>query len=318
MLCVLRTHNIQYADTSYGDSMDIKAAMSRHLRELNQPVITDYDLCMTLFNLHQAKKYRREPLEITSQFLLGNEVYTDIIQPLIDRGIISPHKDFPAGRVFEIVGNRYQEPGDIACSVDPFAYLSHLSAMEYHGLTNRLPKLLFVSTPPRKEWSKFAAQKMEKDCRGFLNDYLKGQLPKLVNIQFDNIQKTQITSYASVHRGAFKIIEGRKLRVATIGRTFLDMLRRPDYCGGMRHVMEIFGSSAAQYKRLIIEELDRLGNSIEKARAGYLLEDYGHIQDEKLNEWATRVQRGGSRKLDPAGPYRETFSERWSLSLNVD
>jgi len=298
--------------------MDIKAAMTRHLRELDQPVITDYDLCMTLFNLYQSKKYRGEPLKVTSQFLLWNEAYTEIILPLIDLAIICPNKNFPEGRVFEIIGNRYQEPGDIACSVDPFAYLSHLSAMEYHGLTNRLPKMLFISTPPPKEWSTFAAQKMEKDCRGFVADYLKGQLPKLVNIQFDRIQKTQITRYASIHRGAFKNVEGRKLRVSTVGRTFLDMLRKPDYCGGMRHVMEIFGSSAGQYKPLIIDELDRHGNSIEQARAGYLLEEYGHIQDEKINEWAKHVQRGGSRKLDPEGPYRETFSERWSLSLNVD
>jgi predicted transcriptional regulator of viral defense system len=63
--------------------------------------------------------------------------------------------------------------------------------------------------------------------------------------------------------------------------------------------------------------LDRNGNAIEKSRAGYLLEDYGHIQDEKVNEWAKQVQRGGSRKLDPAGPFRETYSERWCLSLNV-
>ena len=38
----------------------------------------------------------------------------------------------------------------------------------------------------------------------------------------------------------------------------------------------------------------------------------------QIDEWAKNVQRGGSRKLDPEGPYRETFSERWSLSLNVD
>jgi len=298
--------------------MDLKAALIGYLRELDQPVITDYDLCMALFNFHQSKKYRGKALNISSQFPLWNEAYAEVILPLIDFGIIIPHKDFPEGRVFEIVGNRYQEAGDIACSVDTFAYLSHLSAMAYHGMTNRLPKMLFISTPPLKKWAEFATQKMGKDCQGFLNDYFKCQLPKLINIKFDKIQKTQITRYASVHRGAFKNIEGRKLRISTIGRTFLDMLRKPDYCGGMRHVMEIFESSAGQYKRLIIDELDRNGNAIEKSRAGYLLEDYGHIQDEKINEWAKHVQRGGSRKLDPEGMYRETFSERWCLSLNVD
>jgi predicted transcriptional regulator of viral defense system len=303
---------------SEGNSVDLKALLARYLRELDQPVITDYDLSMALFHFHSSKKYRSEALDLSGSFPPWQEACATFVQPLIDLGILCPHKDFPEGRVFTIIGNRYQEPGDIACSVDPFAYLSHLSAMEYHGLTNRLPKLLFISTPPPKEWSAFAAQKMEKDGRGVLSEELKDQLPRLVSLPFDKIHKTQITRYASIHRGAFKNIEGRKLRVSTIGRTFLDMLRKPDYCGGMRHVMEIFGTAAGQYRQLIIDELDRHGNAIEKARAGFLLEEYGHIQDEKINEWAKHAQRGGSRKLNPEGPFRETYSERWCLSLNVD
>jgi len=298
--------------------MDLKAALSRYLRELDQPVITDYDLSMLLFHLHSSKKYHSETLDVSGPFPSWQEAYATFIQPLIDLGILISHKDFSEGRVFTIIGNRYQEPADIACSVDPFAYLSHLSAMEYHGLTNRLPKLLFISTPPPKEWSAFAKKKMEKDGWSLLPKNLTDQMPRLVNLPFDRIHKTQITRYASIHRGAFKSIEERKLRVSTIGRTFLDMLRRPDYCGGMRHVVEIFGTLADQYRQLIINELDRHGNAIEKARAGYLLEEYAHIQDEKINEWAEHVQRGGSRKLNPEGPFRETYSKRWCLSLNLD
>jgi predicted transcriptional regulator of viral defense system len=160
---------------------------------------------------------------------------------------------------------------------------------------------------------------MEKDCKGFLDDYLKCQLPQLITIKFDKIQKTQITRYSSIHQGAFKNVEGRKLRVSTIGRTFLDMLRKPDYCGGIRHIMDAFSTFGPQYKRLIIDELDRHGNAIEQARAGYLLEECCHIKDdEKIEQWAKRVQRGGSRKLDPEGPYREIYSERWCLSINVE
>ena len=298
--------------------MDIKAAMTRSLRESDQPVIIDYDLYMTIFNFHQVKKYRGEVVSISTQIPMFHEVLTQIVNPLIEFGTIIPYKDFPEGRVFQIVGNRFFEAGDIACSVDPFAYISHLSAMAYHGLTNRLPKMLFISTPPIKEWSKFSKQKMEKDCQGSLDDYIKCQLPQLINLKFDKIQKTQITRYSSIHQGAFKNVEGRKLRVSTIGRTFLDMLRKPDYCGGIRHIMDTFSTYGSQYKRLIIDELDRHGNAIEQARAGYLLEEYCHIKDEKIDAWAKRVQRGGSRKLDPEGPYRETYSERWCLSINVE
>lgn len=298
--------------------MDIKAVIIRYLRELDQPVITDYDLCMAIFNFHQIQKYRGESIKLSSQFPVWSDTYNEIIKPLIELGIICSHKDFSEERVFEIIGNRYQDGGDIACSVDPFAYLSHLSAMAYHGMTNRLPKMLFISAPPPKKWAEFASQKMEKDCKGFLNDYFKCQLPKLISIKFDKIQKTHITMYASIHQGAFKSIEGRKLRTSTIGRTFLDMLRKPDYCGGMGHVKDVFRLHGEQYKRLIIDEIDRQGKNIEKARAGYLLEEHSHIQDEKINKWADQVQRGGSRKLDPDAPYRETYSERWCLSINVE
>lgn len=41
---------------------------------------------------------------------------------------------------------------EIACSLDPFAYLSHLSAMEYHGLTDRFPKIVFMFTPSQSDW----------------------------------------------------------------------------------------------------------------------------------------------------------------------
>ncbi len=298
--------------------MDIKAAVTQYLRESDQPVITDYDLYMTIFNFHQVKKYRGEVVSSSTPIPMFQDVLTQIIHPLMEFGVITPCKDFPEGRVFQIVGNRFQEAGDIACSIDSFAYISHLSAMAYHGLTNRLPKMLFISTPPIAEWSKFAKQKMEKDCPGFLDDYVKCQLPPLINIKFDKIQKTQITRYSSIHQGAFKIVEGRKLRVSTIGRTFLDMLRKPDYCGGVRHVMEIFGTFGSQYKRLIIDEMDRHGKAIDQARAGYLLEEMCQIKDEKIDEWAKRVQRGGSRKLDSEGPYRENYSERWCLSINVE
>ncbi len=142
--------------------MDLKAALSRYVRELDQPVITDYDLSMAVVHLYGAKKYRGEALDLTDPFPSWQKAFATFVQPLIDLGILTAHKDFPEGRVFTITGNRYQEPGDIACSVDPFAYVSHLSAMEYHGLTNRFPKLLYLSAPrprsgrplPVKRWKR--------------------------------------------------------------------------------------------------------------------------------------------------------------------
>jgi predicted transcriptional regulator of viral defense system len=299
--------------------MNIKTATIKYLGELEQPVITDYDLCMTIFNFHQTKKYHDDEIKLVQQYPQYDDIYKEVIGPLLELSILESHKDFPPERVFKILGHRYHyEAGDVVCSVDPFAYLSHLSAMAYHGFTNRLPKMLFISTPPRKTWSNFALKKMEKDCRGYIKDYVNCNLPTLSRLHFDRIESYRINVHSSIHQGSFKHVEGRMLRVSTIGRTFLDMLRRPQYCGGMAHVIDVFSQHGSEYYKLIIDEIDRNGKMIEKSRAGYLLEKCCNIQNDVIEKWAMQVQRGGSRKLDPEKQYSEKYSEKWALSINVD
>lgn len=297
--------------------MKMVTALSRNLSEIAEPVITDYNLCVILFDLLRTKKYHGETIELRSNTRLSFNYLKSLTIQLNEVGVITTHGDFPVGRVFQILGKSH-EPEDVACAVDPFAYISHLSAMAFHGLTNRLPKVIYLSTPPPKEWRISANKKMMKDCRGFLDEYLSYSLPKLDKIKFDKIKKNRVIKYSSVHHGNFKHIEGRMLRVSTIGRTFLDMLRQSDHCGGMDHVIETFEKFGKQYSKLIIEEIDRHGKAIEKARAGYLLEEFCHIKDSRIDEWAKHVQRGGSRKLDPTKEYREVYSDRWCISLNAD
>jgi predicted transcriptional regulator of viral defense system len=296
----------------------ITTALTRYLSELSQPVITDYELCLVFFNLFQAKKYRESVIEIDKSAKPSLKyIKTNVIAPLIELGIILPLPDFPNERVFQILGKQ-QDTEDIVCTIDPFAYISHLNAMAYHGLTNRLPKVIYLSTPSPKDWIKFANKKMEKDYSGHFKEFLDYGLPKLTRINFSTIRKNKIFRYSSIHQGAFKHIDGRMLRVSTIGRTFLDMLRKPDYCGSMYHVIDVFKNNGEQYSRLIIDEIERHGTNIEKARAGYLMEEILKIKDSRIDEWANNVQRGGSRKLDPKQSYREIYSERWCLSLNMD
>ena len=88
-------------------------------------------------------------------------------------------------------------------------------------------------------------------------------------------------------------------------------------CGGIGHVIEVFGENAAKYEPLVVETIDRNGTLIEKARAGYILEDLCKVQNPTVDEWARTAQRGGSRKLDPHSEYSPHYSERWSLSLKI-
>jgi predicted transcriptional regulator of viral defense system len=113
-------------------------------------------------------------------------------------------------------------------------------------------------------------------------------------------------------------VQGKPRRVATIGRTFLDMLREPDLCGGIYHVLDIFAEQAPRYLRLIVDEIDRHGTKIDKVRAGYVLAERLNLTHPAFAVWQTCAQRGGSRKLDAQADYSPRFSETWCLSINID
>ena len=298
--------------------MDVRKSTLIYLRDLGQPVITGYDLSKFIFKLFHKGKLQKQPVKTKAHSKFPFQNIDRIINEIIDIGILALHRDFPTRRVFQIIASKNYDVGDIACSIDPFCYVSHLSAMSFHGLTDRISNILFISSPAPNEWKQHALKKMKSDLKFYFNDYINSELPSLVRIGFSKIGKYPLVRYSTTHYGAYKLIEGRKQRVSTIGRTFLDMLREPGYCGGIRHVVDVYKEFAAGYNNLILDEIDRHGNLIEKTRAGYILEDICGIKDNKINKWAKIIQRGGSRKLDPSGPYSATYSERWALSINLD
>lgn len=96
------------------------------------------------------------------------------------------------------------------------------------------------------------------------------------------------------------------------------MIRRPDLCGGIRHVIEVYKGHASTYLTLITAEIDAHGAPIDKIRAGYILEEMCSLSDPVVAGWQRYVQRGGSRKLDAASEYSPHYSARWCLSINIE
>jgi hypothetical protein len=111
--------------------------------------------------------------------------------------------------------------------------------MNYHGLTDRLPKLLFVTSLPSPQWGRRATESMQRalGAEG-LATYLQAGLPPLRRLRLDKINRKIISVHTSVQcdPGAYVTVQGKPRRVATIGRPFLDMLRAPDLCGGIYHI----------------------------------------------------------------------------------
>ncbi|MFH1540133.1 MAG: hypothetical protein ABIH66_14355 [bacterium] len=298
--------------------MKLAKAIPLTLSDSPKPVVTDYELGLLIVKIFFSKKVKGESVDIRRKDFPDRRFVNKKIKEFCNGEIIFPQFDLPRGRAYRVMGKKQDDPGEIACSVDPFAYVSHLSAMVFHGITDRVPRIFFVSSPGPRQWSEFAAEKTKKDCKGFYADYIAGGLPRLVKIRFNRISGIPVNTYTSIHRGAFKSVQGRALRVSTIGRTFLDMVRKPKFCGGIRHVVEVFEDHGPRYSKLIIDEVERHGKPIEKVRTGYLLDEVCKINDERIDGWLKYVQRGGTRKLDPGAEYSNRYSEKWCLSKNID
>ncbi len=282
------------------------------------PVVTAYGLGLLVVRLYRTKRLaNRRVTRLQKDFPSRTDI-TKLIDRLQKIEVLSSHGSFPNRRVYRILGKGDAEASDVACSVDPFAYVSHLSAMEYHGLTDRFARTLTISTPSARAWREFALRRMQKDLGELYERYVKARLPRLTRLSVRDISRTPIITYSSIHLGAYKNVPGRSLRVATVGRTFLDMLRAPRSCGGIRHVLDVCRQHASTYLQLLVDEIERHGTGIEKVRAGYILEEVCGLSHDALDTWLVHAQRGGSRKLDPNADYDGLrYSEKWCISLNI-
>ena len=304
--------------------MDLPTAVTFEIGKTRQSVVTAYEIGVLIFHLYFGKQYNNEKLSgIKKRYPNGSDV-TRIIDILCRRGVLQESKAVRNRAVFSILGRENSSPeelaGTLACTIDPFAYESHMSAMEWHGLTSRIAKVLFLSSPRSSQWRKFAREKMEKDLgdpEKFLNYQLNG-MPLLRRLGVSKIRDKALSCYSSLHLGAFISLRDSRLRVSTVGRTFLDMIREPDLCGGIYHVVEVYSEHAKRNLQLVVDEIDRHGTNIDKVRAGYLLEERLGLPHPAIKGWVKFAQRGGSRKLYAGEAYSPTYSEKWCLSINVE
>lgn len=275
------------------------------LASTSAPAVSAYELARQVFVFLDG-----------AQDLVPKEVYQSVAQSLLRTHLLTPMEQVTP-KAYLLFGRSSASAAEVICSLDPFAYVSHLSAMEHHGLTDRFPKILYMTRPPATEWRKQAAVRTAKDLGERLTAYEEAGLPRLVPPKIASVGRTVIQFYERSQLGAFRLVAGSSLRVATIGRVFLDMLREPSLCGGIQHVIDIYQSEAKRYLQFIVDEVDRHGQPIDKVRVGYMLTEVCRLDDPVVSDWQQFAQRGGSRKLNPDEEYVPDFSARWQLSINV-
>ncbi len=312
----------------------VGVALRKILVDRKRPVITEYDFFLELRSLLQAGTYEGEPLRHRAKQEATREEIRRRARELVKNRYLRPDEDFygsqndrygsgPRVKVWRIADLPDGSAEDIAALVDPFCYISHLSAMQRHGLTNRNPAALHLSTLSAPLWREARDLKVLKDYgRPFEAGEFSTTPAKAVpleNIKLPpklrgRVVELRTTKYPVETRP----IRGSYARIATVGDTFAQMLDSPGDCGGMAHVIEIWAKEGGTFVEQIIKAVDKNHTDIVKVRAGYLIESLLSAHDPRVDAWQQFAQRGSSRKLDASQPYLPTFSEKWMLSLNVE
>jgi predicted transcriptional regulator of viral defense system len=318
----------------------VTAALAARLTDKAWPVITEYDLFLEYCSLYQLPPQERKQLYLR-EATPSRDRFKRIVRDLKKARFVRPDADFYRSerqltrddkpvvvqsdygasisqhvRVFRVSDVPDGSAEDISALVDPFCVISHLSAMQYYGLTNRHPVDLILTTPDIATWRLRRDAKQEQD----FSSLQLGDAPalKLQHISFPtSLRKRQVTIHTTRRTFAAQATRSGHRRVPPVEEVFVQMLDRPDLCGGMSHVIEVWHDHAADRLDKIVSAIDATSESLTKVRAGYLLDECLNLQHPVVDEWIRFAQRGGSQRLDPSQPYAPRFSAKWMISLNV-
>lgn len=281
------------------------------LEKHDKPIVNEYELVMYIYKLYQDKSYEGVTIGKISVNEPDHRVLARNIGDLEYKNIITQHLSQP---IYFIRSKPKPTAQQYLCSINPFCYIAYLSAMEWHGITDRIPYTLHATTCSQSAYKSYQARKIKTDLRDVVN---AGPLmtPRVKKVPSFDGKKFEFHSSRSYQQPR-EISGSGGVRVSSLGDTFLDMLKKPDLCGGFDHVLDVYQEFAEENLPIIVRAIDKKGNNMDKARAGYILEEVCGLPHRTINSWKKNVQRGGSRKLIPENEYKDVYSETWCISIN--
>lgn len=292
----------------------LASAVAERLSAAGRAVVTRYGIYQTLLAIAAEPDNRK--------LLRASSVDSGHVRRVID----NLHMTLGLGTDPDYHRNVYRvlTLGDVPAEevfalVTPFGYISHLSAMQWWGLTVRRPDALHLTLPTATAARALIEGMIRDDLGDQVEDDEFDPVVRLTYIQPPEVLRNRKIVLTRVGQlGSWVPVQGLHARLATIGQTFLDMLDRPDLCGGMAHICDVWGEHAETYFDDIVTSVDEVSSPIVKVRAGYLLDELlGMAGNKRIEGWRRFAQRGGSRVLDPAKPFSPMHSEKWMISLNV-
>ena len=174
-----------------------------------------------------------------------------------------------------VIGSLLITPGIIA----------YWSALHYHGLTEQIPRTVFLQTTARKK---------KQEITVF------GVIYKIIRIKKEKI-------FGSEHAW----FEDIKITITDKEKTIIDCLDKPHYCGGIIEVAKALKTQDYDTQKLSAYA-QQLKNTAVLRRLGYLCDT--------LNIPITlpTIQTRNYVMLDPTQPKTTTTHAKWRLIINED
>lgn len=297
------------------------------LEDYPYSVITQEKLSEQIFLLFMSKSYKDQRISlIRKKYATAEDFYTYINR--VERaGILTRISDDKKNHLMQynghlsniyfIKGKAEYSASEAICAVYPYGYVSKINAMAWYGITDRIPKVIRYTACTLSEWkAKSLADLDVGPAVPFNRDVFIPKYPKNTDAFGEQLIVSVEKTYVAPSE-----IRNSPLRVSPIGKTFIDMLRTPDECGGIDHVLDVYIDSSEKYLPAILKELkNERSRKIDIARTGFVLQKVVGIQHPQLNEWQQESQktRGSSKVLVSGEPFSAIYDEDWSLSLNAE
>lgn len=190
---------------------------------------------------------------------------------------------------------------EIAMALVSPAAVSHWSALHHYGLTQQVPRKVFVLT---------TTETSTPQSRGSKARPIHGGYPVGTTVyQFVQIKRERFFGTQKIWVGDARVT------MTDPERTLLDGLMMPNYCGDFAEVLHCF---EVWSDRLDIDRILQYALKLDAAmakRLGWVLEHSGFAL-ERLKP-LMEVPIKGYRPLDPTGPRRGSCDRRWMIQENL-
>lgn len=233
--------------------------------------------------LHEADLYYFSPTTLAALFDVSMAKAYEILRRLKAEGLVRPVE---AGK-YLLLGFQPERvlsnPLFIATRLAHPAYVSYWSALHFHGLTEQVPRTVFVATTRKR-------RPLEFDGTRFV-------FVRVAPYKFFGYQR--------------EVIGDLPVLVAEVEKALVDSLDQLRYAGGLLEVAKALYQARGQLDlERLVEYANRMRNRSLSSRLGYLLERFGQPV-EGLNISQSFV------RLDPQGKAEGPYNRRWRVRVNV-